>query len=517
MSKVELEAEVTQLLVKKYKQFEKSCHEFIKKAIKIEDRDVKGLSVPFKLWPDQENALETFLNERLVIVMKARQLGLTWLALAYSLWRMVFQPGYSIVALSKREEPDAKELIRRLKFMLKHLPSWLIQEKGKACPGWNGPVWETTVMSVTITHPGDEPSVFQSMTAAPDSGRSFTANLIILDEWAHQVWAKEIWDAGYPAVNRPTGGQVLGISTNKRGSFFEFTYREAMRGVNNFKRVFLGWFADPRRDQKWYNDTKQDLPDSIYQEYPASEEEAFSAGEGTAFPEFSRSIHVCKPFEIPTYWRRWRANDPGYSDPYFWLWFAVSEDGIVYVYREFTRDPKDPRFTYSEQAKQVTKISKMLDEGQMVEEKYSFTVTGRDAFNKDPETGKSIIDYYKQGGVRSCIPPPRGKNTDRIHRKATLHEYLKPYDDENKGKKTAKLQIFENCHTLIETLPLLVKDKNDPEKVADTSIDHGYDCLGMGLVAWHSKYSKKPDNKKEGVIARHKKKLARMRVRRVLS
>ncbi len=509
MSRAEIENEILELLIGKYKAYESDCAKFIREAVKIEDRDSPDLAIPFEMWKKQEDTLDTFLKKRLTVVMKARQLGLTWLALSYAIWRMIFKHGYSVVALSKREDPDAKELIRRLQFILKYLPSWLIREKKEAPPEWDGPVWEATVLSITVEHPGGEPSTFRSMTAAPDSGRSFTANLVILDEWAFQQWANEIWTAAYPTINRPTGGQVIGLSTNRRGSLFELIFREAMRDANGFSWVFLPWSTDPRRDEAWYEATKKALPNSYLQEYPATVEEAFSAGEGTAFPEFSRDIHVIEPFDIPSWWRRWRANDPGYTDPFCWHWFAVDEDGNVYIYREFTRYSGERRIPYSEQAKKATAMSRMKVDGKDVEEDLNFTVTGRDAFNRHPETGKSIIDYYYEGGVKRCIQPPRDQRTDRIHRKAIFHEYLNPYLDENTGEMTAKLKIFNTCTYLIDSIPLLVVDDNDPEKVADSAHDHPYDSAGMGLQTWHSGVSVQTVKENKSVIAEHKDRLAR--------
>ena len=53
--------------------------------------------------------------------------------------------------------------------------------------------------------------------------------------------------------------------------------------------------------------------------------------EDAAFPEFDYDIHVCKPFDIPRHWKRWLAVDNGYEDPFAWYWFAVDEQGTVYV------------------------------------------------------------------------------------------------------------------------------------------------------------------------------------------
>lgn len=421
------------------------------------------------------------------------------------------------MALSKREDPDAKELIRRMEFILRNLPPWITVEDKKRLPGTTVPTWKAGTLKVQMYHKNKERSTFQSMTASRDSGRSFTANVVILDEWAFQQWAWEIYAAAYPTINRPTGGQVIGISTAARGTLFEYIWDQAVKGENTFNAIFLPWNADPRRTQEWYEQTKKDLPNSYKAEYPSTPEEAFSAAEGHAFPEFTQSIHVCQPFEIPEHWRKWRSNDPGYSDPYAWHWYAVNEDGQVFVYREFTRTKDDPRLTYSDQAREVARRSRTIDpgDGTSEPEKIMFTVVGRDAFTQHPETGKAIVDYYWEGGsLGALIPPPKQARTDRIHRKAVVHEYLKPYVDENTGKPTAKVQIFTNCTQLIETLPKLLEDKWSAEKVADSSIDHWYDSFGMGLIAHHAQQSTAPAEKDPPIRAHKKKKIKALTRRR---
>lgn len=458
----------------------RSCQYFIENFVKIEDRDAVELAIPFNLWPKQVTALDSLVNNRLNIVLKARQLGLTWMALAYAIWRMIHQSGYAVVAMSKREE-DAKELARRIGFILKYLPPTMIREK-KAAGKWNGPTWEGTTLQVVINHPGKEPSIFNSITSAQDSGRSLTASLAILDEWAFQQWAREIFAAIYPTINRPTGGQVIGLSTAKRMTLFEEIWRKATQGANTFARVFLSWDTDPRRTQEWYEQTKKDLGEQkTKEEYPNTPEEAFSAAEGVAFPEFSYDLHVVTPFKIPDHWRRWRSADNGYTDPFAWYWAAVDEFGTVYIYREYTRDPKEPKVSYSDQAKQV-----VLKTGK---ERIGYTVVGHDAWAVHPLTkstntpqGKSIIDFYNEGGINDCLRAV----TDRMFRAATFHEYLKPYWDENAEKMTSKVKIFSTCTKIIETLPQLLIDERDPEKYMECSYDHWADAVGYLLISHHS-------------------------------
>lgn len=467
-----------------YRYSKKNIKYFIENYVYIEDRDSPELAVLFKLWDGQVDALNMFENNRLNIVLKARQLGLTWLALAFGVRELIFNKGYQIVALSKKED-DAKELIRRVEFILRYMPKWLIVEDCKENSDFKGLKWSSTSLSVKIFHPNGETSIFNAMPASQDSGRSFTANLVIIDEWAFQQFAYTIWSAAYPTINRPSGGKVIGLSTAKRMTLFEEIWDKANKKLNTFKTIFLPWWTDPRRDKEWYEQTKKDLPLSYKAEYPNTPEEAFEAAEGVAFPEFSRLIHVVTPFALPSHWKRWISVDNGYTDPYCWLWHAVSDDGIVYTYREFTRDPnRDPKITYSEQAKKCLELTK--------EEKISYVVVGHDAWNVHHNTitehtpsGKSIINYYNDGGIKNCIKAM----TDRILGKATIHEYLKPYDDENINRTVAKWQIFENCTTLIQTLPQLLCDENDAEKVADCSIDHCYDSARYGLISHHASRS----------------------------
>lgn len=241
----------------------------------------------------------------------------------------------------------------------------------------------------------------------------------------------------------------------------------------------------------WYYHKWRDKGDKVKQEYPNTPEQAFQAGEGVAFPEFSADIHVCRPFDIPDHWYRWRSCDNGYDDPFAWYWFAVSEDGQVFIYREFTRQREDPKLLYSDQAVRVKELSTHIEvirgREREVEEPIGYTVAGKDAWSTHhrDETGKTLIDYYLEGGLSGFIPAI----TDRRLRKAVWHEYLKPYYDENAGVWTAKVQIFDTCKELIRTLPQLIKDEKDPEKVADSSIDNQYDSAGYGLISHHARQS----------------------------
>ncbi len=51
----------------------------------------------FHLWPAQLEVADALQGERLVVMLKARQLGMSWLTVAYGLWLMLFQPAATVL------------------------------------------------------------------------------------------------------------------------------------------------------------------------------------------------------------------------------------------------------------------------------------------------------------------------------------------------------------------------------------------------------------------------------------
>ena len=297
------------------------------------------------------------------------------------------------------------------------------------------------------------------------------------------------------------------------------------------KKLFEIGVKEPYQIRKYYVGTDKDgnklyetrcfIPASVYDnrilmekdpnyiknlmQLPEKEREQLLNGnwevdDDAAFPEFERETHVFNmvkafPNGIPKNWRRWISVDNGYADPYAWYWYAVDEQGTVYIYREFTRDRDDKKmqFTYSEQARRVVErnASSEIINGQLVEkqEKYDFIVAGHDAWFKNVRDtqGKMLIDYYMEGGLHGFIKAI----TDRKLRKAVIHEYLYAQMDENIGRKVSKVMIADTCTKLIEAIQDIQKDPDDPEKYAeDSELDHWVDSFGYGLIAYHANKSK---------------------------
>ena len=60
----------------------------------------------------------------------------------------------------------------------------------------------------------------------------------------------------------------------------------------------------------------------------------WAAAEGTVYEEFDRAVHLIDRFPIPDDWVKFRAIDFGYTNPFTCQWWAIDEDGRLYLYRE---------------------------------------------------------------------------------------------------------------------------------------------------------------------------------------
>ena len=93
----------------------------------------------------------------------------------------------------------------------------------------------------------------------------------------------------------------------------------------------------------------------------------WAGSEGMVYEAWDEAVHVVDPFPIPPTWRRMRAIDFGYTNPFVCQWWAQDPDGRLYLYREIYRTKTLVR----DHAAEI----KRLSEGEAIE----FTVADHDA------------------------------------------------------------------------------------------------------------------------------------------
>ena len=429
---------------------------FVENYGHIEDKDADVLIQPFNLWPEQKSALEQFRDNKLNVILKARQLGITWLVLHYAAWKML-NPGRTVIGLSRTED-EAQELVRRMSVILDNIRE-LFAPKNDQPINWVDATWENTSLILTIHFPNLPDSVFKCFPSSPNAARSFTADLIVFDEWAFQQFAEDIWKAGYPTINRPSGGQVVGLSTIERGSFFEKVFTDP---DNGFNKIFIPWYADPRRDPTWYENTKRTMGDMITQEYPATIEEALTVPGGSYFPEVTKDTHVVNK-ELEGKLRRYVALDYG-LDMLSAHWIQVDAKGNAQVYREYDAPDK----TIGAACDILLSITG--------DEHISHWLAPSDLWSRSQETGKSRAVLFSENGInltKTSRDFPAGC--------ASMKEWLKPID----GK--ARLTILEGeAPNLYRCLQKIQKDKKRPNVYAKDPHDltHDVDSLRSFCVWW---------------------------------
>lgn len=213
---------------------------FLDTYVYIEDKENKA-AIKLQLWPEQENTLPSLVNEKLLVVLKARQLGLTWLVAAYTLWRMITNQMYLAVIVSVTEDLEF-EFLERMCFIMDRCPDWMTTA--------GGVVKTRTKQVLEIQHPNGLTSMVKCLASTSMGAQSKTPNLLVMDEVCKNKLAKDIYNASYPGVEAGKGQVILISNAIKEGSgwfFLRDLYIASMRGMNKFKRIFLPWSAHPGR------------------------------------------------------------------------------------------------------------------------------------------------------------------------------------------------------------------------------------------------------------------------------
>lgn len=214
---------------------------FIEKYVKI-SHPKQGV-IPFDLYSYQKDCLSHFLGHRHVITNKSRQLGLSTLAAAYSLWMTLFQREKNVLIIATKLS-TAQLFIRKVKGMFRYLPKWLVVPS----------VTSETNKSMEF----DNGSKIHAIPTSPDAGRGEAVSLLIVDEAAWIEDFENLWIGLLPTLS--TGGDVILISSPSGvGTRFHKLWVGAHAGTNDFFPVELPWQVHPEHDQAWFEEQCQNI------------------------------------------------------------------------------------------------------------------------------------------------------------------------------------------------------------------------------------------------------------------
>ena len=233
----------------------------------LASNDRAGAWIPFTLWPAQQQTANDLEAHRETIIVKARQLGFTWLVIACALQQLLFHPVATVLLFSKRDD-EAEELLHfRLKEMYRRLPEWM----------------RTDTITTDKNHEFAISTGSRALAFATTGGRSYTATMAVVDEADFVPDLQGMLNAIKPTVD--AGGKLILLSTVDKSqpeSTFKKIYRAAKAGENSYHPVFHGWKAAPWRSDAWHEEKRRTIfsqtgsDDDLHQEYPTTDTEALS-------------------------------------------------------------------------------------------------------------------------------------------------------------------------------------------------------------------------------------------------
>lgn len=219
--------------------------------------------IDYEMWPHLVKFIRAIYEHPQVVVLKSKQVGISWtLAAIALLWS--YKIGGNVIMISKGEL-EAAELLRKTRFIYQMLPKHLRLETGQ-----DG----VFLLSFKSTH-----SRIHTLPSTAYAGVGETASLVIWDENEFHPNAKENWAHLKPTIDAGAHGIVVStVDPTTLDSHFKILWREARAGRNNFYPIFIGRDAVPGRNDAWFQRVARDyyLDWQFRADYPQTEEEALS-------------------------------------------------------------------------------------------------------------------------------------------------------------------------------------------------------------------------------------------------
>jgi len=268
---------------------------------------------PFEPWPHLQQTAAHLLRDRLLVIMKTRQLGVSYEVAKYVLWFVLTHPGAHWMLFS-RGEAEAIELLAKCKRIYTNLPRWLQPKTGNA---------SATELSFPALN-----SKIRAWAATETAGISYTASGIVCDEHAEHPYAEQNFLAAKPAIDS-CGGQFISIFTPtgwESNNFAHTLFLEAAQGLNGFIALAFNCWQRPGRDQAWW--------DRTYRETPETELEKLTRDQFMAKAYWRTVEEALRPLETAAAFRR-RALDEMMAEVKNPLSIPEFDSKVVHIYQDY--------------------------------------------------------------------------------------------------------------------------------------------------------------------------------------
>lgn len=278
--------------------------------------DESSGTVQAQAWPHLLGLVEILRTQRLVVILKAKKIGISWLLAQWALGRderkgeglesrgILFRPNANVLMFSKGED-EAKVLFAKTKFTYGRLPPFLALKLG--------------IDSLTeMTFPSLNSRV-KAFPSTQDAGIGEAAGLVEVDEADFHPFAEANYAEAKPTTDDLKGQMIYASTINpfKQDTLFQRLWLGAMDGANGFYPVFFPYDVRPGRDEAWRKQQEREYPEKWQMEkaYPRSEEEAFALPESLGYFEraslFEMKQECRNPIETRGITRIWKKPTVG--------------------------------------------------------------------------------------------------------------------------------------------------------------------------------------------------------------
>jgi hypothetical protein len=284
-------------------------------SLTIVDRE-SGTMIPFKLWPAQKKMLKAMVASDRLVMVKARQLGVSWLELALMLFYASFEPAMLFLVCRQSLE-EAREAVARLRLMNRSVPEQ-----------WRQEATTDNVESIAFANG----SRIRALSSTKRLGRGLAARFVLADELA-------FWDSPEEqlAALEPGAERLHVVSTGAGAhDFFHSLWLKSLSNEGRWVGQFYPWTAHPGRKGDWYKKNVLEAPSPALakREYAAKPEDAFMSPAGVFFERFDSTRNVQTVEIVPT-WSTFRGIDWGRHHPAC-VWVQVAPSGQLFVVKELT-------------------------------------------------------------------------------------------------------------------------------------------------------------------------------------
>ena len=218
---------------------------------------------------------------------------------------------------------------------------------------------------------------------------------------------------------------------------------------------------------------------------------------GQFFTEIRHDVHSYEPFELSPHWARFISIDYGYDHLCAVYWYAVDEDGEVYIYKEFVCRHK----TYTQVAE---KICELTEEDEDIDYIVADPSIWAKKGNGEGMSGaEEMQEVFEDEGKNWVLTPA---DNDRQIGWGIMREWLKI--DQRDGKPHSRLHVSKDLTMWWKYVPMLQRDPKKPEDVLKATIqkddgtisysDDPGDSTRYGLMSRpHPRKKKAPEERRD--------------------